>query len=182
MGVTGIIVLRALKRGEPELSPSLKTKSFSLGDSSGMACGIPLSDDHFKSWVSHRRLEWAWCWLKACVTSGDNRFRWMREPLECLEEKHATNPPSWCTNCWCFLHRQDIGWQRSRVPIPRWSCELLRTRKHTIVYPGSGPFYKVIAVCPAFWYWGWVVVTMGLSKALKKFATWKGEMILFPLT
>jgi hypothetical protein len=26
--------------------------------------------------------------------------------------------------CQCFLHRQDIGWLRSRVPIPRWSCEL----------------------------------------------------------
>jgi hypothetical protein len=26
--------------------------------------------------------------------------------------------------CQCFLHRQDIGWSRSRVPILRWSCEL----------------------------------------------------------
>jgi hypothetical protein len=26
--------------------------------------------------------------------------------------------------CRCFLHRQDIGWSRSRVPILRWSGEL----------------------------------------------------------
>jgi hypothetical protein len=34
-------------------------------------------------------------------------------------------------NCQCFLHRQDIGWSRSRVPVLRWSCELRRTIKHT---------------------------------------------------
>jgi hypothetical protein len=28
---------------------------------------------------------------------------------------------------------------RSHVPIPRWSCKLRRTIKHTIVYPGSAP-------------------------------------------
>jgi hypothetical protein len=48
-----------------------------------------------------------------------------------------------------FLHRQDIGWSRSRVPILRWSCELLRTTKHTIVYPNSDPCYEVIALHPA---------------------------------
>jgi hypothetical protein len=37
-GVTGIIVLYTLKRGEPKLSPSLKAESSSLGDSSRMAC------------------------------------------------------------------------------------------------------------------------------------------------
>jgi hypothetical protein len=38
MGVTGIIVLHTLRRGEPELSPSLEDESSSLGDSSRMAC------------------------------------------------------------------------------------------------------------------------------------------------
>jgi hypothetical protein len=37
-GVMGIIVLQTLKRGEPELSPSLEAESSSLGDSSRMAC------------------------------------------------------------------------------------------------------------------------------------------------
>jgi hypothetical protein len=36
--------------------------------------------------------------------------------------------------CRCFLHRQDTGWSRSRVPVLRWFCKL-RTTKHTIVYP-----------------------------------------------
>jgi hypothetical protein len=38
MGVIGIIVLHTLRRGEPELSPSLKDESPLLGDSSRMAC------------------------------------------------------------------------------------------------------------------------------------------------
>jgi hypothetical protein len=36
-GVTGIIVLHTLLRGEPELSSSVEAKSSSLGDSSRMA-------------------------------------------------------------------------------------------------------------------------------------------------
>jgi hypothetical protein len=28
------------------------------------------------------------------------------------------------TLCQCFLHRQDIGWSRSCIPVLRWSCEL----------------------------------------------------------
>jgi hypothetical protein len=27
-------------------------------------------------------------------------------------------------SCRCFMHRQDIGWSRSRVPVLRWSSEL----------------------------------------------------------
>jgi hypothetical protein len=73
----------------------------------------------------------------------------MRETSERLEEKHATNPPSWCTNYWCFLHQEDIGRSRSFIPVVRWSCELRRTIMRTIVYPYSGPFYKVIALCLA---------------------------------
>jgi hypothetical protein len=44
MGTADITVLHALKRGELELSPSLKTESSSLGNSSRMACsdGDPL--------------------------------------------------------------------------------------------------------------------------------------------
>jgi hypothetical protein len=30
----------------------------------------------------------------------------------------------WLTMCQCFLHRQDIGWSRSHVPVTWWSCEL----------------------------------------------------------
>jgi hypothetical protein len=28
------------------------------------------------------------------------------------------------TNCRCFLHRQDLGWSRSRIPVLRWYCKL----------------------------------------------------------
>jgi hypothetical protein len=59
---------------------------------------------------------------------------------------------------WCFLHRQDIGWSRSCVPISRWSCELRKTTKHTIVYPSSGTCYRVIALHPAFLYWRRITV------------------------
>jgi hypothetical protein len=38
MVVASIIVWHALRRGEPELSPSLEMKSSSLGESSRMAC------------------------------------------------------------------------------------------------------------------------------------------------
>jgi hypothetical protein len=43
-GVEGIIVLHTLKRGEPELSPSLEDESSSLGNSLRMECsdGDPL--------------------------------------------------------------------------------------------------------------------------------------------
>jgi hypothetical protein len=30
----------------------------------------------------------------------------------------------WNEHYRCFLHQQDIGWSRSRIPILRWSCEL----------------------------------------------------------
>jgi hypothetical protein len=43
-GVAGIIILHVLRRGESELSPSLKAESPSLGNFSRMACsdGDPL--------------------------------------------------------------------------------------------------------------------------------------------
>jgi hypothetical protein len=44
MGTADITVLHTLRRGEPKLSPSLKTEPSSLGDSSRKACsdGDPL--------------------------------------------------------------------------------------------------------------------------------------------
>jgi hypothetical protein len=70
---------------------------------------------------------------------------------EHLEEKHNANPPSWHANCQCFLHQQDIGWSRSRFPVLRWSGELWRTTKHTVVYPSSGPVgaHKTLISCTA---------------------------------
>jgi hypothetical protein len=34
-----------------------------------------------------------------------------------------------------------------------YSEMVLQTMKHTIVYPNSGPYYEVIALCLAFLYW-----------------------------
>jgi hypothetical protein len=39
------------------------------------------------------------------VADGDCGFTWMMKSLEHLEEKHVANPPFWCTNYRCFLHR-----------------------------------------------------------------------------
>jgi hypothetical protein len=48
------------------------------------------------------------------------------------------------------------------VKITRFCSEVvLRSIKHTTVYPGSGPFLKVIVLRLAVWYWRWIVVTMG---------------------
>jgi hypothetical protein len=77
MGVADTTVLHALGRGEPELSPSLKTLSSSVGDSSRMACSndnplwvmplniapeSPPSGDRLKvskqSVINSRSLEW----------------------------------------------------------------------------------------------------------------------------
>jgi hypothetical protein len=71
--------------------------------------------------------------------------------------------------CRCFLHRQDIGLSRSRVPALRWSCKLGRTTKHTIVYPDSGPIYRVIALHPTFLILKMNNATMGVSRELRKF-------------
>jgi hypothetical protein len=57
-----------------------------------------------------------------------------------------------------------------RVPVLRWSCELFRSTKHTIVYLGSGLFYKVIALYPAFLILKINSVAMGVGRELKKFA------------
>jgi hypothetical protein len=43
---------------------------------------------------------------------------------------------------------------RYRVVKIARSCSkvVLLTTKHTMVYPGSGPFLEVIALCPVVWY------------------------------
>jgi hypothetical protein len=80
-----------------------------------------------------------------------------------------------------FLHRQDIGWSRSCIPVLRWSCKLWRTTKHTIVYPSSDPFYKVIALRSAFLILKMNSVIMVVSRELEMFAKWNGKMFLCPL-
>jgi hypothetical protein len=66
----------------------------------------------------------------------------MRKPSERLEEKHAVNPPSWCSNYRYFLHRQEQGGQ-----IARSSFEVvLQTTKHTIIYSGISPSLEVIVL------------------------------------
>jgi hypothetical protein len=111
----------------------------------------------------------------AIVYDGD--WRWWNHWND-LEEKHGANPSSWHVNYQCFLHRQDIEWSRSFISILRWSYELWRTTKHTIVYPVLDPFYKVIALCPAFLILKMNNVIKGVSRELEKFAKWKGEMFL----
>jgi hypothetical protein len=41
---------------------------------------------------------------------------------------------------------------------------------HTIVYPGSGPFYKVIALRPVFLILKMNIVIIGVSIELEKFS------------
>jgi hypothetical protein len=67
------------------------------------------------------------------IVGSDGGYTWIMEPSERLEEKHAASPPSWRTNCRCFIHRQDIGWSRSRVLILRWPCELQSTLKFIFI-------------------------------------------------
>jgi hypothetical protein len=117
-------------------------------------------------------------------TSKTHHWWWRRlkkmEASKRLEEKHATNLLSWCTNYRCLLHRQDIGWSRLCVSILGWSWELWRTIKHTIVYPGSGPCYEVIALHLAFLLLKKMnSITMGVNWELKKFTKWKGEMFFY---
>jgi hypothetical protein len=63
----------------------------------------------------------------------------------------------------------------------RWSCELWRTTKHTIVYPDSGPSYEVIALHPTF-----SVLTkknsviMGWAESSKSSLSEKGKCLVSP--
>jgi hypothetical protein len=68
-------------------------------------------------------------------------------PIFCKDYLHCNNQTF--TMLMFFLHRQDIEWSRSYVPVLMWSYELRRTTRHTIVYPVSGPFYKIIVLHPA---------------------------------
>jgi hypothetical protein len=83
--------------------------------------------------------------------------------------------------CRCFLYRQDIGWSRWRVHIPKWSCDIWRTIKHTIVYPALGPCYEVIALCPAFFVLNKKNnVTMGRAEGSKILLSEKGKCLVPP--
>jgi hypothetical protein len=82
---------------------------------------------------------------KMGVAGGDGEFTYMREPSKHLEEKHAANPPSWRANCLCFL----LARYRVVKIARSYSKVVVRTTKHTIVYPGSGPSLEVIALRPA---------------------------------
>jgi hypothetical protein len=67
----------------------------------------------------------------------------MREPSERPEEKHAANLHSWHANYRCFF----APTRYMVVKIAHFSSEVvLLTMKHTIIYPGSDPFSKVIAL------------------------------------
>jgi hypothetical protein len=97
MGMVDITMCHAIMRGEPELSPSLKAESSSLGDSSRMACNngdplramplttapeSPLSGDGLKlskrSVMNSRSLKWMVDVLSELdpEKSGCRRWRW----------------------------------------------------------------------------------------------------------
>jgi hypothetical protein len=42
---------------------------------------------------------------------------------------------------------------------------VLRTTKHTMIYPGSGPSLEVIALHLVIWYWRWTGVTNGWAES-----------------
>jgi hypothetical protein len=73
----------------------------------------------------------------------------MWEPSERVEEKHATNSPTWHANCRCFFAPTNYG----VVKITHSSSEVvLQTMKHTMIYPDSCPFSEVIALRPVVQY------------------------------
>jgi hypothetical protein len=58
---------------------------------------------------------------------------------------------------------------RCRVVKITRSCSemVLRTIKHTKIYPGSGPSLKVIALRLVVWYWRWIVITIWWAESLR---------------
>jgi hypothetical protein len=66
----------------------------------------------------------------------------MREPSKCLEEKHVANLPSWHTNL-VFATPANYGVVKI---MHSSSVVVLRTMKHTMIYPSSGPSLEVIAL------------------------------------
>jgi hypothetical protein len=101
----------------------------------------------------------------------------MREPSEHLEEKHATNPPTWHVNGWYFLHSQEQGGQDCTLQFwgglanykahgnLSWFRPLLRGNSPT----SSGLILKMN------WFYN------GVSRELTKFAWWRVKWISFPL-
>jgi hypothetical protein len=66
--------------------------------------------------------------------------------IETSREKACYKSPFLARQLSMFLARARHG----VVKIARYSPEVvLRTTKHTVIYPGSGPFLEVIALRPA---------------------------------
>jgi hypothetical protein len=42
---------------------------------------------------------------------------------------------------------------------------VLRTIKHIMIYPGSGPSLELIVLRPVVWYWRWIGVTKGWAES-----------------
>jgi hypothetical protein len=58
-----------------------------------------------------------WQWCEAHLNRHSQRQASGEAALKPLQD--ATIPLSWHANYRCFLHRQDIGWSRSCVLVPR---------------------------------------------------------------
>jgi hypothetical protein len=170
MGMTNITMLHALERGEPKLSPSLETESSSLGDSSRVACsdGDPLwamppttalesppSGDGLKllewSVMNSRSSKWMADVLSELDVEPSRCCRWRRwvyideGTIGMSRGKARYKSPSWHTNCRCFCTSKNRV-----VEIAHSSFEMvLRTTKHTVIYPSLCSSSEVIAICPS---------------------------------
>jgi hypothetical protein len=88
------------------------------------------------------------------------------EPSECLDEKHATNPPFRCANYLIFCTGKN-----KVIKITCFSSEMvLQTTKHTMIYPGSGPLLKDNSPTSSCLIWKMNRGYNGVSRELKKFA------------
>jgi hypothetical protein len=66
----------------------------------------------------------------------DLRFGWIHHRLEfniIIQLMFRCQLKTQLQSCQCFLHRQTMGWSRSRVPILMWSCELQSTLWYILV-------------------------------------------------
>jgi hypothetical protein len=61
----------------------------------------------------------------------------------------------------------------TRYRVAKITCSsskvVLRTIKHTLIYPGSVPSSEVIALHQVVWYWRWIGVTKGWIESLRSF-------------
>jgi hypothetical protein len=71
----------------------------------------------------------------------------------------------------------------ARYRVVKIACSsskvVLRTTKHTVIYPSSGTSSEVIALRPAVWYRRWIGVTRGEQREWEVYMV-KGEMDLVP--